>query len=96
MLHSVPLPSPLERPKLATFLFERDISPGEASRALGRTREWLRLICLPFNDPRRRIPDEADLAKIHAWTKGEITPADFYPPHLNGPIEAAPIAEPRS
>jgi len=88
-LKTAPLPAPLERPKLATFLWERDISSIEAARALGRTREWLRLILLPFSDSRRRIPDSADLEKIHIWTKGEIRPADFYPLHLNLAIEAS-------
>lgn len=94
MLQTNPLPAPLERPKLATFLFERDITTAAAAAALGRTREWLRLILLPFNDPRRRIPDAQDLEKIHVWTKGAITPSDFYPAHLNGPVDADASGEP--
>ncbi len=78
-----PPPAPLERPKLAEFLWRRDIRGPEAGRILGRSRQWVALVLLPFNDPRRRIPDPEDLERIHAWTCGEITPADFYPPELN-------------
>lgn len=79
-----PPPAPLRRPKLAQFLFERDLSFAAAGEQLGRTREWVRLICLPFDDPRRRVPDLDDMERIVAWTGGEVTPADFYPPELNG------------
>jgi hypothetical protein len=76
-------PAPLNRPAFAHYLWERDVDFREAAEALGRSREWVRLVCLPFNDPRRRIPNCDDMAVIHAWTGGEIGPPSFYPPSLN-------------
>ena len=83
-------PKPLNRPKLAEYLWRRDIAGPAAAAALGRTRQWLALVLLPFDDPRRRVPDLGDLERIHEWTEGEITPADFYPPELQArPAPAA-------
>jgi len=79
-----PVPSPLVRPRLAQFLWERDISFREAGRALDRTGEWVRLICLPFDDPRRRIPDLQDMERVFNWTGGVVTAGDFYPAALRG------------
>lgn len=78
-------PAPLNRPTLARYLWDRELSFRAAGEALGRSSEWVRLVCLPFDDPRRRIPDQADMERIHAWTRGEVTPSDFYPAALNGP-----------
>lgn len=77
-----PAPAPLKRPKLAQWLWERDLDFRTAAGRLGRSREWVRLICLPFDDPRRRIPDQDDMARIHALTEGEVGATDFYPQHL--------------
>jgi len=76
-------PAPLVRPKFAQFLFDRGLNYREAGERLGRTREWARLVCLPFDDPRRRIPDAEDIRLIVTWTGGVVTPADFYPPELS-------------
>jgi hypothetical protein len=75
-------PAPLQRPKFAQFLWERNLNNEDAAQALGRTREWVRLISLPFDDPRRRIPSEDDIRLIVAWTEGQVTASDFYPPDL--------------
>ncbi|HEX7887290.1 MAG TPA: hypothetical protein VF474_15035 [Phenylobacterium sp.] len=83
-------PAPLNRPKLARFLWDRDLGYAAAGEHLGRSGEWVRLVCLPFDDPRRRIPDADDMARIHAWTLGEVTPADFYRPELTGREGDAP------
>lgn len=82
-----PAPAPLNRPKLARFLWERDLDFRAAADHLGRSREWVRLVCLPFDDRRRRIPDREDMERIHDWTKGEVTPADFYPERLTAQAE---------
>lgn len=76
-------PAPLSRPKLATYLFERDITFRAAGEALGQSQEWVRLVCLPFDDPRRRVPHKDVMERIVAWTQGAVVPADFYPAHLN-------------
>lgn len=77
-------PAPLNLPKIAHFIFERGLTMRAAAEQLGRSRQWVQLICLPFDDPRRRIPDVEDMERIHAWSGGELTPADFYPPALSG------------
>lgn len=75
-------PAPLDRPKFARFIWERGLDYRAAGRHLGRTGEWVRLVCLPFNDARRRIPDGDDVAKISDWSEGEIGPSDWYPARL--------------
>jgi hypothetical protein len=84
---------------LARFLFDRDISYEAAGRSLQRSREWVRSICLPFCDPRRRIPDVEDMRRIRDWTGGEVIAPDFYPPDLapaagGGAVANAARAEP--
>ncbi len=89
-------PQPLSRPKFAQFLWSRDLDFVQAGRALGRTKEWVRRICLPFDDPRRRIPSSEDMRLIFDWSQGEISPADFYPPDLQRDVSddspATPVA----
>lgn len=54
--------------------------------------ETVRLIRLPFTDPRRRVPGK-DLAElIHAFTAGEVPPSAFYPEHLNTAPAAPSLA----
>lgn len=77
-------PEPVSRPRLARFIWERGLTLKEAARPLGCSYEQLRLICLPFGHVDRRVPRDALLARIVNWTGGEITAADFYPPHLTG------------
>jgi hypothetical protein len=78
-------PDPLIRPKFARFIWERDLTDREAADQLGRSRGWVQLLCLPFDDPRRRIPSAADVELIFDWSRGEIGPADWYPPRLSAP-----------
>lgn len=82
------LPGKLARPKFAQLLFERGLSYQAAGDILGRSRQWVANVCLPFDDRRRCIPNEDDMRRIVAWTRGELGPADFYPPDLS----AAPVA----
>jgi hypothetical protein len=73
-------PPPVNRPKFWTYYRERDLSAHEVARKFGRSREWLRLITLLFEDPGRRIPDQDDVEAIRIWTRGEVGPADWYRP----------------
>lgn len=73
-------PAPVLRPKLATWLFERGIKPAVAARTLGVGREQARRYCLPFGDPLRAIPRQDVIQRVVDWTRGEVTPADFYAP----------------
>jgi hypothetical protein len=82
------------QPKLACFIWVRQMKLKAVAEAIGCSHEQVRLMTLPFDNPRRRVPGAELMARIVAWTGGEITPADFYPPHLNGvektPAEAHP------
>lgn len=73
-------PPPSNRPKFWRYYRERDLSAEQVAKVFGRSREWVRLITLPFEDPARRIPDQEDLEAIRAWTLGEIGPEDWYRP----------------
>jgi len=77
-------PEPILKPKLATWMFARSISNAAAARALGCSRQTILNITQPFVSEARTVPREDLLERIVAWTSGEVTAADFYPPHLNG------------
>lgn len=77
-------PLVIPAPKLDSWLSARRISNSQAAEKLGVSRETMRLYRLPFGDPRRMKPGEDVMERIVAWTGGEVTAADFYPPHLNG------------
>lgn len=72
------------KPKLARWMFERNISAQTAAGLLGCSTQTIRNITRDFGDSRRTVPHEDLLGRIVAWTEGEIVAADFYPPHLNG------------
>lgn len=88
-------PPPINRPKLARYIWERSLKLATVGDELDCSYEQVRLICLPFDDPKRRVPTSELLSRIVEWTEGQVTAADFYPAHLNGhaarePLEAAP------
>lgn len=85
-------PDPILKPKLASWMFARSITVAAAATALDCSRQTVRNITRPFGDPGRTVPHDALLERIVAWTAGEVTAADFYPPHLNRlmPHEARP------
>ena len=78
-------PKPAARPKLWRYYRERGLTSVEVGRVFGRSREWVRQVCLPFDDAKRVIPNEADIRTAYNWSSGEITPADWYPPELSPP-----------
>ena len=82
------VPAPIQKPKLARWMFERNISNTDAARQLDCSRQTVLNITQPFGSPSRTVPHEALMEKIVRWTAGEVTAGDFYPPHLNG--QAAP------
>jgi hypothetical protein len=79
-------PRPLSRPAFARWVWERDLTLKEVGEALGCSYEQVRLICLPFSDPKRRVPDEPLIRRIHEYTGGEIGVAQWYPAELQSPI----------
>jgi len=72
------------RPQLARWVWDRGYTWKEAGDLFGCTGEAVRLWCLAFSDDNRRMPEPKFVEKIASVTGGEVTAADFYPPHLNG------------
>jgi hypothetical protein len=86
-----PPPSPIDRPKLASWLFERSLGTAAAAEALGCSEQTVLNMCKPFGEPGRTVPREALLEKVVAWTEGAVTAVDFYPAHLRGPQRYEPV-----
>lgn len=83
-------PEAAARPKLAAWLPAHGHNFRTAAEALGVSSEAVRLWCLAFDDPNRRVPTPSLMERIVEWTGGEVTPADFYPQRLNaGPGQGA-------
>lgn len=68
------------RPKLARWMFERDLRLKDAVGPLGVGMEQVRRYCLPFGDPLRAVPSPKAMQRIIAWTAGEVTADDFFEP----------------
>ena len=83
-----PAPQPVLKPKLAGWMFDRNISQRTAAQALACSKQTISNITQPFSSDTRTVPHEDLLARIVEWTKGDVTAADFYPPHLNGHVRA--------
>ncbi|MFZ5719227.1 MAG: helix-turn-helix domain-containing protein [Pseudomonadota bacterium] len=77
-------PEPVERPSLALWMWRRNLRAPQAAKALGVTPEQVRRYCLEFGHPQRAMPGREVLERIAAWTDGEVTERDFYPPHIRG------------
>ncbi|HEY2178060.1 MAG TPA: hypothetical protein VGH15_05710 [Caulobacteraceae bacterium] len=84
-------PRPVPRPAFARWMWERSLELKAVAAEIGCSHEQVRLICLPFADRRRRVPTAELLERIVTFTDGEIRPADFYPPHLNGGMPSVPF-----
>lgn len=51
-----------------------------AAEQLGRSREYVRLMCLPFDDPQRRDPSGRVVRNVVRLTGGAVRPDDWHPP----------------
>lgn len=80
-------PEPENRPKFWRYIRERGLSKFAVGQVFGYSDEWVRLICLPFEDAKRRTPSPADIERIFLWTSGAVGPADWYPPRLSVPAD---------
>lgn len=78
------LPDPVERPKIARWLWDRNLGPRWLAAQVGVSAEQARRYCLEFGHPDRAIPRPAILAKIQDVTERAILERDFYPPHIRG------------
>lgn len=74
------LPPPKPMPLFALLLFQAGVDYQQAAVALESSRETIRMICLPFEDPRRRVPNRKLMVRIVDWCGGRVRPADFYEP----------------
>ena len=90
-----PLREPVARPKWAGFLAARGygIDDPDVQRVVGRSREYIRRIGLPWDHPKRITPTEDEQAVIAAWSLGAITAADWVPPSGGGDAATAPGLE---
>lgn len=88
-------PPIIPRPSLALWLWLRGLTLKGGGLLFGCSHEQVRAICLPFNDPLRRVPDTELLERIVRATAGEVRPADFYPARLNGSAEADAVGAAR-
>lgn len=79
-----PPPTPVSRPKLADWMYARNISVTQAAEHLNCSRGTVQNIIAPFDATSRTVPREALMERIVAWTGGAVTAGDFYPPHLRG------------
>lgn len=70
MTQQAPVPQP--RPKFAQWMFERGLKAHDVAAAIDCSREHVRLICLPLDDPDRRNPSQKLRQKIASYTRGEI------------------------
>jgi hypothetical protein len=77
-------PEPVERPKLAHWMWARKLKARHAEAPLGVSAEQVRKYCLEFGHDDRAVPGREVLARIVEWTGGEVTERDFYPPHIRG------------
>lgn len=90
------VPDPVERPKLARWMWDRKLKSRDAAGPLRVTAEQARKYCLEFGHVDRAVPGRDVLARIETWTGGEVTERDFYPPHIRGEASAVTSgADPR-
>lgn len=74
------LPSPQPRPAFDGWLRLHRKDYAWAAARLNRSREYIRLICLPFDDPARRRPGGGLVEDIIRLTGGAIRADDWHPP----------------
>lgn len=69
--------APPARPALHAFMLDRGISCRRFGKAIGRSHEYVRRLCLPFGDDDRKVPDAETAALIELETRGVVPAASF-------------------
>lgn len=85
-------PPPLDwsdRPDLARFIAERDLTFVAVGAVIGVGPQQVRHYCRRWDDPKRQIPRQDVLERIVAWSQGLLVAGGFYPPHLRNAAESA-------
>lgn len=90
---SAPAPSrrAIPRPAFARWIWERGYTLKEIGDAIECSYEHVRLICLPFVDAKRRVPEQELMRRIHAFTEGEIGFESWYPADLQSALIGAGV-----
>ena len=81
------------RPKLHRWLSDRGLGARALGERWGITPQGASRYLLPFANPKRVIPSEAQIGDILDWTGCEVVAADWYPPQLSGAPLAASIGQ---
>lgn len=68
------------RPAFDAWLRLRRLDYTWAGKQLSRTREYVRRICLPFDDPNRLDPSARVIRDIIKLTEGAVRADDWHPP----------------
>lgn len=74
------IPDVRPRPSLDRWLRDRCLTLEQGGRMFGCSKQMLGLICLPFDDPKRKPPGRKLLTTIVRVTDGAVRPGDFSPP----------------
>lgn len=73
-----PAPAPRRaRPLLRWYMFSHELTLRATAGQIGVSHEQVRLMCLPFGDPRRVIPDAETARRIALWSGGVVAPWTF-------------------
>ncbi|HEY1447492.1 MAG TPA: hypothetical protein VGF33_03070 [Caulobacteraceae bacterium] len=78
-------PPLVERPALAKWLFDRNMTVQDGAEYFGTNVETLRRTLKPVSHPLLRIPHRQLMAAIIKRTNGEVTCCDWYPREVAEP-----------
>lgn len=78
------------RPKMDRWLRDRGLGASDLGARWGITPQGASRYLLAFENERRIIPNEKQIADLLLWTCGEVGAADWYPAELaGGPLPAS-------
>ncbi len=78
------------RPKMDRWLRDRGLGAKALGQRWGISPQGASRYLLPFGNPRRIQPTEAQIADAFTWTRGDVVAADWFPAELSGaPLPAS-------
>lgn len=75
-----PIPDPRPSPAFETWLKARRLGYTWAAEQLGCSPEYVRLLCLPFDEPNRRDASGRVVRAVIRLTGGAVRAEDWHPP----------------
>ena len=81
------------RPKMDRWLRDRGLGPSFLGARWKITPQGASRYLLPFDNPRRIVPNQAQMEDAAELTEGDVLAADWFPPHLQA-TGSARLAEP--